>query len=76
MTCAGCANPDGGLVMAGCRACTLREIAKGPEFFASMRAGKLTPAYAALLIDLGTVEAVHAEIKAIAKTLTKGSIRA
>lgn len=73
MTCAGCASPNGGLAIAGCRQCLLRDIARGPEFFASMRAGKLTAAYAARLQGLGDIEAVHAEVKAVAKTLTMGS---
>lgn len=76
MICAGCDNPTGGLYIAGCRTCALRSIAQGPEFFASMRAGKLTPAYAALLCAHGQVSEVHAEVKAIAKTTIIGSIPA
>lgn len=76
MTCAGCANPNGGLYVAGCRVCQLRDIARGPEFYASMRACKLTPAYMARLQSLGEVEAVHAEVKAVEKTLVVGSIPA
>ena len=69
MTCPGCSNPTGGLVVAGCRQCQLREIASGPEFFASQQARVLTPAYMARLQSLGTVEAVHIEVKAIAEQL-------
>ena len=76
MTCTACANPNGGLLIAGCRSCALRDIARGPEFFASMSAGKLTPAYAARLQALGEVEATHAEVKALAKTLLMGSVNA
>jgi len=77
MTCQGCANPEGGIYTIGCRACTLRDIARGPEFFASLRACKLTPAYMARLQLLGSVvEDVHAEVKAMAKTLFTGATRA
>ena len=76
MTCTACANPNGGLLIAGCRGCDLRDIARGPEFYASMSAGKLTPAYAARLQALGEIEAVHAKVKAVAKTLFVGSTRA
>ena len=76
MTCQACANPSGGLLIAGCRDCTLRDIARGPGFFASMRACKLTPAYMAQLQTLGEVEAVHAEVKEVAKTLFVGAARA
>lgn len=76
MTCEGCANPNGGIAIVGCRQCALREIARGPAFFASARAGKITPAYAAQLQVLGAVEEVHQEVKAMAKTLTMGSVQA
>ena len=77
MTCPGCANPNGGLLISSCRDCTLRDIARGPEFFASMRAAKLTPAYMARLQALGgNIEDVHAEVKAVAKTLVMGSVNA
>jgi len=77
MSCTGCASPWGGLYITGCRACTLRDIANGPEFFASLRACKLTPAYMARLQTLGAVvEDVHAEVKAVAKTLFMGATRA
>ncbi len=72
--CPGCANPAGGIAVTSCRACRLREIARGPAFFASMRAGKLTPAYVEQLAGLGgTIEQAHAEVKAAAKTLSMGA---
>jgi hypothetical protein len=76
MSCTGCANPEGGIYITGCRACTLRDIARGPEFFASLRACKLTPAYKVQLLALGSVDDAHAEVKAMAKTLFTGATRA
>jgi len=77
MICDGCASPYGGIFIAGCRPCTLRDLATGPLFFASLRAGKLTPEYRAALAPLGEdVAAVHAEVRAMAKTLKMGSINA
>lgn len=75
--CPGCANPSGGLVIAGCRACLLRDIARGPHFQASMRAGKLTPAYREQLaaVDPDPAKA-NAEVKAAAKTVFMGATRA
>ncbi len=69
MRCEGCARPERGTYIAGCRQCALRNMARGPAFFASARAGKITPAYAAQLQVLGRVEDVHAEAKAMAKRL-------
>jgi len=65
MSCAGCLNPSGGVYVTGCRKCALRDIARGPEHFASMRAKVLTPAYMARLQALGPVAQVHAEVKAL-----------
>lgn len=76
MTCEGCLDPALGLYVAGCRECSLRAIALGPEFYASMRAAVITPAYAARLIAFGAVADVHAEVKAIAKRTVVGSVRA
>ena len=77
MTCAGCAAPDGGLYFAGCRDCSLRDIARGPAFFESVRAFKLSDAYKVQLRALGgSVDDVHAEVKAMAKALHMGAIRA
>lgn len=77
MTCEGCANPYGGIFIAGCRPCALRDLATGMLFFASLRAGKLTPEYRAALAPLGEdVAAVHAEVRAMAKTLKMGAIPA
>lgn len=75
--CPGCANPSGGLVIVGCRACLLRDIARGTHFQASMRAGKLTPAYREQLaaVDPDPVKA-NAEVKAAAKTVLMGAVRA
>lgn len=77
MRCDGCANPSGGMVIRGCRCRLLRDIARGPHFQASMRAGKLTPAYCAQLaaVDPDPVKA-NAEVKAAAKTVFMGAVRA
>lgn len=64
--CEGCAKPDGGLYIMGCRACSLRSIARGMEFYESTKAGKLTQAYRSRLVVLGEVKMVHAEVKAAA----------
>jgi len=72
--CEGCSNPTGGVYIAGCRQCDLRSIAQGPEFFASLRAGKITPAYAALLLTFGTdIAAVHQEVKDVARSIHRGA---
>jgi len=77
MTCAGCAAPDRGIVIASCRACQVRDIALGPWFFASMRAGRLTPQYIAQLRTLGEdIEAAHSEVKSAAKAAHTGAIPA
>ena len=70
MTCAGCLNPTGGLYVTGCRQCSLRDISRGPEHFASMRAKVLTPAYMARLQALGPIADVHAEVKALIQSGT------
>ena len=64
MICPGCDKPEGGLYMLACRACTLRNIARGPAFWQSQRDGKLTPAYRRQLEALGVPGAVHQEVKA------------
>jgi len=74
--CPGCANPSGGLVIQTCRACKLRDLARGPEFFESMRRQKLTPAYVEQLRALGDPAAVHVEVRAAAKQYDMGSVRA
>ena len=76
MNCAGCAHPEGGTYTLGCRACTLRDIARGPAFFLSVRACRLSDVYKAQLRALGSVEDVHAEVKAAAKKLFTGATRA
>ena len=74
VACPGCAKPDGSSPVHGCRKCELRELARGPLFWESMMANKLTPAYVAALMRLGPdVSAVHEEVKAAAKTITIGS---
>lgn len=75
--CPGCANPSGGLVIVGCMECLKRDIARGPHFQASMRAGKITPAYREQLAAVGPdpVKA-NAEVKAAAKTVFMGSVNA
>jgi hypothetical protein len=57
--CEGCRAPDRGIYIAGCRGCTLRDLAAGPLFFASMREGKLTAAYREALRMLGEPATVH-----------------
>jgi hypothetical protein len=74
--CDACATPDSGLIRAGCRQCTLRDLAAGPLFWASMRAGKLTPEYQKALAALGQPGDVHREVKAAAKTVKTGAIPA
>lgn len=54
----------------------MRAIAQGPEFFASLRCGKVTPAYAALLQVHGDVATVHAEVRALAKEIHLNATRA
>lgn len=76
MNCPGCEDPNGGIYTAGCRACGLRDLARGPLFFASMRAGRLTPEYVAALRAFGDPEAVHAEVRAVAKQTLMGATRA
>ena len=77
VTCPGCANPAGGLVMRGCRDCMLRDIAKGQPFQQSARRGKLTPEYRAQLaaINPDPVEA-NKEVRAAAKAVFMGSVNA
>ena len=64
--CEGCARPQRGLFIAGCRGCALRSLAAGPMFFESMRAGKLSPAYRDALRELGEPATVHLEVKEFA----------
>lgn len=74
MTCPGCSSPTSGLYVGGCRGCLVRMIAQGPHFFASLRRGRLTPEYVAALRELGDdIDAAHAEVKALAKTIHMGS---
>lgn len=67
--CAACANPAGGLYIAGCRPCTLRSVARSPEHFESRKAGRMTPGYRALLQAHGPTDEVHAEVKAMFQAL-------
>lgn len=70
MTCANCEAAHRGAnwpgYHAGCRSCTVRALANGPQFFGAARAGQITPAYqAALLTLLGKDwKAGHEEVKA------------
>lgn len=73
MTCPACADPSGLLVQTGCRACSIREIARGPLFFESLRANKLSDGYKAALRTLGDVAEVHAEVRAAAKQYATGA---
>ena len=74
--CQGCADQSGALYINGCRSCAIRALATGPDFFASMRAGTLTPEYVAALRALGDPAEVHAEVRDAAKQHTTGAIRA
>ena len=74
--CQGCADQSGALYINGCRSCAIRALASGPDFFASMRAGTLTPEYVAALRALGDPAEVHAEVRDAAKQHTTGAIRA
>ena len=74
--CEYCSTPSRGLYRAGCRQCTLRDLAAGPLFWASMRAGKLTAEYQKALSALGQPADVHLEVKAAAKTVKTGAIPA
>ena len=71
--CPACASQPSGDVVAGCRACAIREIARGPAFFQSMRAGKLTDGYKAACRELGDVATVHAEVREAAKQYATGA---
>lgn len=73
--CEGCTNLAGGIFIRGCRQCQLRDLAAGPLFWASMRAGKLTDDYKAALLAIGTdAAATHQEVKAAAKTYHTGAV--
>ncbi len=73
MTCKGCADPYGGIYIAGCRACSLRDIGRSPCYFASMVLRKLTPGYQALLAQYGAPHEVHKEVRAMADALEAGA---
>ena len=62
--------------MADCRDCTIRELARGPHFFASKCQNGPTPAYLEALRALGRPTEVHKEVEAVAKTLLMGSTNA
>lgn len=73
-TCPACLSQPSGLSVAGCHACAVRELARGPLFFTSSRLGRITPDYRAACAALGDVAMVHAEVKACAdKMALKGS---
>ena len=77
MSCAGCSVPYGGIYIAGCRPCTLRDLAQGPHFFASLRAGRLTRENRDALAPLGEdIAATNAAARAMAKTLKTGAVPA
>jgi hypothetical protein len=71
--CPACAKAMSGVTLAGCRDCSLRELARGPEFFKSMCQNGPTPAYHAALVALGRPTEVHKEVEAVAKTLLVGA---
>ena len=64
MTCEGCFSANGGVFIAGCRSCTIRAIFRSQEHFLARKAGKLLPAYMALLREVGDPAVVHEEVKA------------
>jgi len=73
MTCKGCASPGRGIVIATCRQCQLRDIALGPWFHKSMRAGRLMAEYIAQLRPLGDdIKAAHEQVKAAAVAAQTG----
>lgn len=74
--CQGCAKPASGLYVSGCRGCALRNLAAGPMFWASMKAGKLTPEYVAALRELGEPAEVHLQVRDAAKHYDTGATRA
>lgn len=75
--CYACAQPDSGHVNTGCRACLVRDLARGPLFFGCVRAGKMSRDYRAALRAIGGEEAAtHAEVKAAAKRLSLGATAA
>lgn len=74
------ANPRTGSFHTGCTECGVRSLAQGPEYFAARVAGKMLPAYVAVLDKLidGTIDgdgpardAMHARVKAWAKRITE-----
>ena len=74
MTCAGCANPYGGVYIKACRQCDLRLLAKSQPFMESLRQNNLTREYRVLLAPLGEdIKATHKEVRAMAKTLRMGA---
>lgn len=75
--CPACQDEATGIRIIGCRGCQIRDIAAGPAFFDSMRHGKLTRSYIGQLMALGVpIEQAHAEVKAAAKRLNRGSVAA
>ena len=68
--CEGCARPEGGLYIASCRDCSLRHIARGPDYFASAAEGAPTERYRAQLAALGgKPSAIHKAVQATAENL-------
>lgn len=61
MNCLACESQPSGQSMAGCRACSLREILRSPEHARSRASGRLLPEYMALLEKLGDPVRVHVE---------------
>lgn len=54
MTCPHCEDAKahrlgGSRINAGCEGCIAREIARGPQFHEARKAGRMTPAYKAVL---------------------------
>lgn len=64
MTCPECKAAEVGphhLFRSGCDGCKARAVARGPNFHASLRAGRLTQRYRDELVTLGVT---HDEVKA------------
>jgi hypothetical protein len=54
MTCEACEDArarrhGGARIVAGCMGCIAREVARGPQFFAACKEGRITPDYKKLL---------------------------
>jgi hypothetical protein len=80
MGCKACESQPSGSYRRDCRDCKLRFLAEGPHFFASLCAGRLLARYIEEIRQTFgpkcDIDAIHAEIKAVAKRHQRGSLRA